>query len=411
MDRSITITWDESDGDPVLYNVYVNGVLDGSLDMALLRNTPENNTDINLFYDETESGYRSNLMLEIQTAYTAYDLNGGTEYTLEVEAEDADGNKSPKSTAVSSTTEPTMDNRIVLFPSYDTYIVGADQNLDAEPQTDYSKSYSLYTRDKVGFDGWHQLYRAYMQFDISELDKPDDIISAQLRVYYISTSVPSPMQNFYEVSDDIPFFSNKNPMNDIGADIEGNPSKDFLLVQDTIDKYDPVFTFQPMGYERPDGVEKWTDGWGWGVIDVTDYIKAAAASTDDDLATLTWVPDAISNNTRLRIVSSDAPMYKPELIIETVAPLSSTKPNLTKNIAIFPNPVAKGENINLVIGQTGRFNMEITNVTGQLIEKRQIESNDARDAVVLDNLNLVKGIYFAKVQGAQFNKSFKFVVK
>ena len=256
MDRSITITWDESDGDPVLYNVYVNGVLDGSLDMALLRNTPENDIDINLFYDETSGSYRANLMLQIKTAYTAYGLEGGTAYTLEVEAEDADGNKSPKSTAVSGTTESAMDARFVLYPSYDTYIVGADQNLDAEPQTDYSKSYSLYTRDKVGFDGWHQLYRAYMQFDISELDNPDDILSAQMRVHYISTSVPSPAQKFYEVSDDIPFFSSKNPMTDIGADIEENPGKDIMLLQDTIDKYDPIFTFQPMGYERPDGVDE-----------------------------------------------------------------------------------------------------------------------------------------------------------
>ena len=112
-----------------------------------------------------------------------------------------------------------------------------------------------------------------------------------------------------------------------------------------------------------------TDGWAWGVIDVTDYIKAAAASADDDLVTFTWVPEVLGNNTRLRIVSGSAPMYKPELIVDVVAPLANYESSLTNRLSVFPNPISTGEQINLLIGKTGRFNLEITNVTGQLIDR------------------------------------------
>jgi len=410
-DRSISISWDESDGAVRFYHVYVNETLDGSLDMDLLRNGETNNIDINLFYDETSGSYKpTSLMLNIKTSYTAYGLDGETVYSLEVEAEDRDGNKSPKSTAVTSTTEKSEITKSVLYPSYDTYTVGADQNVNANPQTDYSGSYSLYTRSRNGFDGWHTLYRGFMQFDLSELDNQENIFSAQLKVYYISAGADPQAQKFYETSDDTPFFSNKNPVDDIGADIEGNLQKDLMLLQDTVDSHDPVFTFQPIGYERPDGVDEWTEGWGWGVIDITEFIKNAAASSDDDLLTFTWAPEMIDNNTRLRIVSSDAPMFKPELIIEQVI-VASSESTLTQEVQLYPNPALQGERLNLRLGQVGEFNVDIVNLSGQLLASRQIKATRADQSVAINNLDLNSGIYFAKIHGVAFSKSFKFIIK
>ncbi|MEM9859481.1 MAG: DNRLRE domain-containing protein, partial [Bacteroidota bacterium] len=375
-DRSVTITWDESTGNPGVasYNVYVNGELSGAIDMALFRGTEFQDVDINYHYDPPRTSIFTTAERGDLPAFTAYGLMGQTTYSMEVEAIDSTGAASPRSTALEATTEVMDITQTVLFPSYDTYLLGSDGNFAAaeEDNIKWDQSYFLRSRSRVLFDGWHVMFRNYMQFDLTELDDTENITSATLRLYYRVNSNQGQKLPFgiYEVSDETPIIPGEVLFTNLGANVEGN-WKFFLLQADTIENRATREGLEITTFDADTS----TADWKWINVDLTDHINAKV-SEGDDLISFTILDPSVTRNYSILFRSADAPAFKPELVVNQTIVVSTEDFENRSDLKLYPNPLSEARKLSINFAEPGDYTVKILDTSGRQYLSQLISVED-----------------------------------
>jgi endoglucanase len=104
--------------------------------------------------------------------------------------------------------------------------------------------------------------------------------------------------------------------------------------------------------------------------------------------------DYLAKKRYFRVASLEADGHKTTSAIIAAACKSKN------TLAVFPNPVSEGSlNISYSFGKSQNVKIELINSNGQLLERKNIFSNEEENKAVLDVSNLPKGLYFVRLVG------------
>ncbi len=393
--NSITITWDNvaTDGGMMGYLVYVDGVLEpDTLKIGQL-----------VGYIDDYPKYREIGNEEDFSSlhFTAYELAPSTPYSLTVASIDSALNVSGQSPAIEATTEAVgEEGKIILYPTDDAVIIGGSGNYLTFNTGDWPL---LLVRPKEGFDGWQELYRPFIKFDISSLT---DVKEAKLHLFgslFDDTSWLDEQQiitaslAFYKVGSDweeetITFST--VPDEDIGADLEGDPQKDAMLVRDTLQKYSAVSFLSVSNDPAKLGIAGVNEGdvipYSWFQANFNTYVTTEVAAGAEVLS-FTIADTTFNKFNVFRFHSKDS--YTNRIYLEiTPSAVLSAKDAFSSQVAVYPNPMNRNQSINIALAHTGNYFIEITDIAG-----RTFFSNNYRNAknisLNIQNTQIEQGMY------------------
>jgi hypothetical protein len=145
-------------------------------------------------------------------------------------------------------------------------------------------------------------------------------------------------------------------------------------------------------------------------IDVTAYVKNEFIG---DKVVSFCLTDTTNNNTDIRLGSSRGFVQAPQLVLYNVTGVNDkhTVPTIFSVNQNYPNPFNPSTKISYNVPKSGLVKITVFDILGNMVTVLANEvQNPGRHELVWNASSLSSGVYFYRVQYAQFNKTYKMIL-
>lgn len=199
------------------------------------------------------------------------------------------------------------------------------------------------------------------------------------------------------------FFSNTRPVMQ-----QGQPTKTFAGVKVAqVDNADLTVTTLPKLSDYNSNINEIGSDWKQYNNGYTFPKRVYFAQRFDSLN----VPSGLIYKFSFKNYSNFSTTFSQDNVLASVS--EDDNSNIS-NATVYPNEISKGENLNLVI--TSRVSnlatdINIYNIVGNLVATRKINLNADFSHILLNDLNLISGLYFVQIGDYKFKTPIKFIIK